>query len=106
LGKPAVVYNYHYELNQINALDTNELWNLEYAELIKQGAKPKQEKRQVKFGIKKWDCILWIFSPMDEDGKIDEKKFFEIVKLPYDPLAMSIGYMVSGFCYLELVKMV
>ena len=104
--KPAFVYYYHYKINQMNAIDTEEMWKQEYDNLIKQGVTPKQEKRQVKFGIKKWDCILWVFRPLDENGNVDEKKFSELVGLIQDPLAMSIGYMVSGYCYLQLVKMV
>lgn len=104
--KPAFVYNYHYNINQINAIDTEEVWKLEHDNLIKQGLTPKQEKRQIKFGIKTWDCILWVFRPIDENGNIDEKKFFELVSLIQDPLAMCIGYMVSGYCYLQLIKIV
>ncbi len=104
-GKPAFMYNYHYELNRINAIDTTDMWNQEHASLIKQGCTPKQEKRKIKFGIKTWDCILWIFRPVDKDGNVDEKKLLEMLTIPQDPLAMSIGYMVSGFCYLQLIKM-
>ncbi len=103
--KPALVYNYHYDLKRFNAIDTMEMWNQEYASLIKQGLSPKQEKRKIKFGIKTWDCILWIFRPVDKDGNVDEGKFFEMVSLTCDPLAMCFGYMVSGYCYLQLVKM-
>lgn len=117
-GKPAFMYNYHYDLKGINALDSEDLWNQEHASLLKQkpGLVTTQVKREIKIGIKKWECILWIIQLGELQNKQvacqpqvafgqseDEKEFLEMITIP-DPLAMSIGYVVSGYCYLQLIK--
>lgn len=105
-GKPAFMYNYHYGLKQINALDTENLWDMELANLHKQkqGLVTKQAKKIVKIGGKRWECVIWIVRPEDSNGNIDEKEFLKMTSTICDPLAMSIGYMVSGYCYLQFTK--
>jgi len=73
-GKPAFMYNYHYDLKCINALDSEDLWNQEHASLLKQkpGLVTTQVKREIKIGIKKWECILWIV----QLGELQTKKNF------------------------------
>jgi len=41
------------------------------------------------------DCSTWRVT--------NKKEFLEMTTIP-DPLAMSIGYLVSGYCYLQLIK--
>jgi len=101
-GKPALIYNYHHKLNQLNAIDTHEMWNKEQTSMKSQGWASKCIKKEVKIKTDIWECILWIFQPKT-GNIIDEEKYLKMTKYDHDPLAMSIGYMVSGFCYLQFV---
>lgn len=101
-GKPAFIYNYLHIQGVLNAMDTQQLWEKEKKTFADKGWTLKKEDREIDIGGKKWKGYLWILQPW-KDGKIDEKKYFEVTNLTSDPLALTIGYMVSGLCYLQLL---
>jgi uncharacterized protein (UPF0297 family) len=56
-------------------------------------------------GKEKWNVKLWIYQPI-KNGNVDESKYKSMTRHIYDPLALIIGYMVSGFCYLQFIDKV
>lgn len=103
-GKPAIVYNYHHTTNKLNAIDAPEQWYQEQLSLKAQGLTMKSVQKEIEICGVKWDCIIWVFQPLNKDNTINEKKYQKMTNHPLDPLGMAIDYMVSGFCYLELIS--
>lgn len=104
-GKPAIIYNYHHTTNKLNTMDTSEQWYQEQLSLKAQGLTMKSVEQEINILDAKWNCILWVFQPLSKDNKtVDDKKYHKLTNHPLDPLGMAIDYIVSGFCYLELIS--
>jgi len=104
-GKPAIVYNYHHATNKFNTMDTPEQWLLEQQTLKAQGLTMKPVQKEIEINNITWNCILWVFQPFKKNNTtIDEKKYYRLTNHMLDPLGLSVGYMVSGFCYLALIN--
>lgn len=93
-GKPALIYNYHYALKSLNAIDKEEMWQEEQNNLVKAGMKKLSVKIEVNIDGDKWECILWIY-------QYDE---YNSNRTILDPLAMAVDQLVQGVCYLQFVK--
>lgn len=102
-GKPALIYNYHHTSKNLNALDTQDMWDIEKANLTKIGWTFRKEDREIEINKKKWKANLWVAQPIKNE-QVDEKALRRATNLLNDPLALAIGYMVSGLCYIELLN--
>jgi len=100
-GKPAVVYNYNHKTNKFNIIKTIDDWQKEQDDLIAQGL----IKTQMEIIYDKWNCILWVFQPLNKFSRyFNEKRYNELTRYKFDPLAEAVGIKISGFCYLELLN--
>lgn len=103
-GKPAFIYNFHHMAKQINALDEEYMWNKEKENFIKKGWSVRKIDKDIEINGKKWKANLWITQPLLSENKVDQIKYKEATEFYQDPLALSIGYMTSGFCYIQLLN--
>lgn len=103
-GKHAFIYNFHHIVKQINAMDTEEMWEAEKKNLMGKGWDIRKEDKEIELNNKKWKVNLWIAQPLKK-GKVevDVKKYKKSTDFINDPLALCFGCMTSGFCYIELL---
>jgi hypothetical protein len=102
--KPALIYHYHYGSHVINMFDTNKQWQQEQENLKNQKLSVKLVDHVVTINKQSWNSKLWIYQPLDNNGKINEEVLQSMTNIMQDPLGLCIGYAVSGFCYLQLIN--
>lgn len=101
-GKPAFMYNYLHESNVINTMDLPEQWERELASLKQSGYSERLHEKKIRIKGKKMKVRIHTLQPI-KDGKFDMDTFQKSSIFPNDPLGMAIGYMITGFCYIEFL---
>ncbi len=118
-GKPAAYYNYNSDINiidtkkifqlekdynynkAITTIDTEEEFQQEKSNLINKGLTVISNfKKELNFNQNTWEIIIWTFQCKD----LDLSKWIYYSNQMTEPLAMSCGYMITGFCYIQLIK--
>ena len=104
-GKPALIYNYHHHKNNVlNTMDFAKQWHTEQKIMKGKGVNIRPVKKDVEINGDIWECIIWICQPLKDDNLVDEEKYLKLTNHVHDPLALAVGYMTSGFCYLAFIN--
>ena len=88
-GKPAYSYNYHHAVDQINMFDNKKELQSEFDIFEKDGFKKITVDKEFELNTIKVTSKIHV---LQKEGR-----------LMADPLALSIGYMVWGYAYIEIV---
>jgi len=102
-GKPAKYYYYHHEMDSINAIDDENIFQQELDRMKKSGlTKQYTHDKTVEIDNHRWNIKIWVIQC--EDLNNNNNKWSQYSKLLIDPLACLCGYLVTGFCYIQLVN--
>ena len=80
--------------------NTKKQWRNQIEKFKSSGWTRKEEKKIFNINGINWNAILWT------SQIINNEDFNSNTNHLYDPLALSLQYMISGFCYLELLKQI
>ena len=97
-GKPAFAYYYNHAHKMISACDSLTLFNMEMSNLSSKGFSFKELKNDITINNKIYNCDIVIAQPLGNDGDIDTSKYNGFSS---DPLASSLGLLITGFCYIK-----
>ncbi len=108
-GKPALFYNFIHGIKKgliINSIDNHHDWLKERKSLENQGLTLRVQKANHIMNINNnnYNIIVYTFQPLNKNKVVDEDILKSITVFTLDPLAISIGFMISGFCYLKFIK--
>lgn len=102
-GYPAFMYNFAHSQKVINTIDRYEDWLSELKTFQRMGYSERIHGMTIKIGGIDRPIRIHTLQPLKR-GKVDARKFKRSSIFLNDPLAMAVGYMITGFCYIEFVN--